>query len=259
LKSYIINLAGAVARLERMTTSFGACGIKFERFYAVTGHAARSDPAFSLMPRPKHRRWSDGELGCLFSHFEIWRRIAAGPESFAAVFEDDIHLSPLLRGFLDAPAPPEADIIKLETHSLTSYRSAATEHRAGVGLHRLVDMHYGTAGYVLSRMAAATLVSRQRYFDVPVDHILFEPLHRANAGFKIYQCVPGLVIQDDALPEAQRWGGALGTAMTERVNTVKARPLLERLSRFPRSGARRIERLIFPVTVEMIPFEAVDT
>ena len=254
MKSYLINLASANARLERMTAIFGALDIAFQRFDAVDGKRARSHPIFTQMPAPKYRAWSDGELGCLLSHYEVWKLIAEGADEFGAVFEDDIHVSPRLKNVLEALIPTGADIVKLETHSNTGYRTAPEANVGGVGLHRLFEMHYGTAGYIISRSAARTLLSRAEWFDVPVDHLLFEPMHPASRDFAVLQCVPGLVVQDDALPADRRQGGAMATGMSGRKQEAPVRPLLERISRFPRSGARRVDRLLHPVTGGTIPF-----
>lgn len=254
MKSYLINLASATARLERMTAIFAALDIPFERFDAVDGKRARSHPILREMPPPKYRPWSDGELGCLLSHYEIWRLIADGDEAFGAVFEDDLHVAAGLKDVLAAPMPGQADIIKLETHSDTGYRSEPEVSVAGITLHRLFEMHYGTAGYVISKSAARTLSSRVQWFDVPVDHLMFEPMHRASRDLMVLQAVPGLVIQDDALPVARRHGGDATTGMTARPKAAPVRPLLERISRFPRSGARRVQRLLHPVTTGTVPF-----
>jgi glycosyl transferase family 25 len=256
MKTYLINLAKSSARLERMTALLGALEIPFERFDAIDSSAALAHPLLSRIPRPRHRGWSPSELGCLLSHREVWARVASGDELHGAVLEDDLYVAPALKQFLSASLEGDFDLIKFETHATpTGYRSIPRTTIAGVGLHRLFGMHTGTGGYAISRRAAQILLLRTKHYDQPVDHLLFDPYHQASFRISKYQCVPGLVIQDDALDPAQRRGGAMATTMSDRPPFhAPPRTLMDRLARFPRSGARRVERLLFPITEGRIAF-----
>jgi glycosyl transferase family 25 len=256
MRSYIINLPAAVERMQRMVGLFGSLGIPFERFEAVNAEAAHSHPLRRSLPPARHP-WSDSELGCLLSHFEIWQLIATAEDPFGAVFEDDLYVAPSLARVLSCTAPLGADVIKLETTRATCYRTTPEAHISGVGLHRLFEMHEGSGGYLISRRAAKTLISRVKHFDMPVDHLLFEPLHSASRGLSIFQCVPSLVIQDDVLPSGRRRGGALSSGMKDRIDYVRPRGFLERLSRFPRSGGRRIRRMLRPTLWGVVPFAGI--
>lgn len=260
MRTYVINMSTAHERMAHMTSQFGSLGIPFERFDAVRGDWCRTRAPFDRMPKPRHRPWFDGELGTLFSHYDLWAKIASGDDDYAAIFEDDVHVSPLLKSFLSAPLPPGMDLVKLETFPLrpTTYQTAPFASIAGATLHKLLNFHWGGAGYVISKRAARMLGSRAFAFDLPIDHLLFEPMHRAAAGFSILQCVPGLVAQDEALSLDQRRGGSLSSSVNRPPFAGKiARPgVMERLRQLPPRLLERVESAVIPRTVTPIPFDA---
>ena len=82
MRTFVINLERARERRAHMETLLGSAGITFERFDAINGDQARRHPAFDQIPAMAVRPWGAGELGCLLSHYEVWRTIAAGPDRF---------------------------------------------------------------------------------------------------------------------------------------------------------------------------------
>jgi glycosyl transferase family 25 len=240
-----------------MAEIFAALGIDFERFDAVQAASVHLHPVYALLPPPRFQPWTTAQLATVLSHHNLWTRIAEGDEPFGAIFEDDIHVSPLVKEFLSSIYPSQIDILRFETYARfsTTYRTKPIEQRHGVGLHQLFKMHSGTAGYIVSKKAAAILVSRPQFLSGPVDNLLFEPQQPLSRGLHTYQCVPGLVVQDDAQPPELRRGGYLASNMPNGPpSQVIPRRLPERLSRFPRSGALRLERLLIPMTTGRIPF-----
>ncbi len=199
--------------MQRMQRIFDKAGIPLGRFNAIDHKQVPVHPARALIPtRHRFRDWSLSELGCLLSHYEIWQNIAAGPDPFAAVFEDDVHIDgPELRRFLESEIPEAADVIKLETF-MSPVVTAPFRGR----LQELRSLHTGSAGYVISRRAARSLAERPNLFDMPVDHVLFEPGHPANANLLRLQHNPALVAQDCVLPPGQSVGGFLNSNMSDR-------------------------------------------
>ncbi len=212
MRTYVINLATATERMEHMTAMLDALGIPFARFNALDPERAERHPLFGqIRPLRVGRSWVAGEIACLLSHYEVWRSIAAGSHRFGVVLEDDVILDARLKRIVDEtqPLPSDADLVKIETDAKSivalSRRSFPTE---GGGVYRrLLSMHGGTGGYVLSRKAARFLVNSPdvaNSFDMPVDDMLFVPTHPIGRRLCVYQSVPALAIQSGNLPGFER-------------------------------------------------------
>ncbi|WP_323848130.1 glycosyltransferase family 25 protein [Aminobacter sp. MET-1] len=188
VKTFLINLDRSPARLDFMRGQFETIGVDFVRIPAVDGATlARSEYSGSPLGL--------GEIGCLLSHREAWRRLVASQDKFAAVFEDDARLSrgisPLLkdRGWI----PPKAGIVKLETVLFKirlAGRPIAAKSRV---LKRLVSNHLGTAGYIIRRDQAERLLSLTATFQAPVDHYMFTEPYLSEGV--VYQISPAPVLQ----------------------------------------------------------------
>jgi len=118
IKCYVINLDRSKDRLEHITHVFSEQGLIFERVAATDG-ALVSDEEFkqhnkkSVFPR----KLVKAEIGCFLSHRECWRKVIESDNKWAAVFEDDIILSPNISGLLQDFhwIPDGTDIVKLDT------------------------------------------------------------------------------------------------------------------------------------------------
>lgn len=205
MKSYIINLDRNPERLAAIGTRFAVLGIAFDRIRAVDARALPSDEVDAFRRRSPSMPWVHaGQIGCFLSHLDAWRSIAAGAAPYAAVFEDDVHVSDDMALFLADTAPPvAADILRLET-STNRVRLGAIEGRAGQGaawhgraIRSVRSTTWCTGGYVLSREAARRLAALPEGAYQPVDWMLFcfeqSPVARDLA---IAQVQPALCIQD---------------------------------------------------------------
>ena len=207
MRVYVINLAVARQRLAHMERILGDAGIRFERFDAVDASRAIAHRCFKLIPPMVERRWTADELGCLFSHYEVWCRIAAGPDRLGAVMEDDLFVDPRLKSLLDGDIklPCDADLIKLETVAAkTSVSRLARYGSQAFRVHRLRSLHCGTGAYLVSRVAAKKLIGLIELFDIPIDRALFSASHPVGNQMNVYQVVPALAIQNKHLADAFR-------------------------------------------------------
>ena len=94
MKCYVINLASRPERLTHISATFERAGIPFERFEAVDQQRALSHPVGrNLPPLRSGRSWQPFEIGCLLSHYELWKRIAEDDADFSAIVEDDVLIS----------------------------------------------------------------------------------------------------------------------------------------------------------------------
>lgn len=205
MKSYIINLDRNPERLTAIGERFAAQGIAFERIRAVDAAALSPDEVQAFRRSRPSMPWVHaGQIGCFLSHFAAWRLIAEGRAPYAAVFEDDMHVSDDLALFLCGARPPlSADILRLET-STNRLRLGPPPGRGGTcttwhgrAVRTVRSTSWCAGGYILSRTAAARLVALPEASHQPVDWMLFCFEHSVVArGLDIAQVVPALCVQD---------------------------------------------------------------
>lgn len=203
MRTYLINLARRGDRLAAMNRQAGLLGLALDRVEAVDARTAKS---------AEIERWfaSGGPLGeiplgdkaCLLSHRLAWERFLATSDSHAAILEDDVRLSPDARTLLadDGWVPADVAVVKLEHYGPIGQRVLLRDLR-GVGDHgqlgRMLSRHTGAAAYILSRPAAELLLAETR-FDLPVDHLLFNPNNsKLFARLSPWQLVPAIARQQD--------------------------------------------------------------
>lgn len=197
MKCLLINLDRSPARLAHMTDEFSRVGVAFERVAAVDGlkcpEIAGMSPHLSL-----------SEIGCFLSHKACWQIIAQGEDAYGAIFEDDVILTETAGSLLadDGWVPSDAEIVKVET----VFRKAVVAMKqisAGRGytLHRLHGFHWGSAGYVISKLAARDLLEATRNNDIPIDHVIFNQTSATCSSKVIYQLSPALCTQTSYLLE----------------------------------------------------------
>ncbi len=146
--------------------------------------------------------WLPGEIGCFLSHFEAWRRIAAQGEAWAAVFEDDIHVSPDLGTLLasDTWIPADADIVRLEANRSMRLSRAQPIAHSDRKVYRALSGSPGSAGYIVAKNAATWLIETPPEEHASVDVFLFKPKKsRVARRLRRYQVVPAVCIQDEML------------------------------------------------------------
>ena len=89
----VINLARAADRLAVIADHLGGLGLAFTRFDAWDGRADPEMLARRMQPHPLTveygRALTEGEIGCAASFQDVMESIAAGPDPFVCVLEDD--------------------------------------------------------------------------------------------------------------------------------------------------------------------------
>jgi glycosyl transferase family 25 len=202
MRLYLINLARRPDRLAAMLRQAAPLGLALERVEAVD--AAGGEPV---------DRWFEhggplgeipqGDKACLLSHRRAWEMFLAGGESHAVFLEDDVRLSASAPALLASGnwIPADAAVVKLEHYGpagqrvlLGDIRKAGEDFKLG----RMLSRHTGAAAYILSRGAAEILL-RQTRFDLPVDHLLFNPNNsKLFASLSPRQLVPAIARQEQA-------------------------------------------------------------
>lgn len=207
MRIYLINLARRPDRLAAMIRQTVPLGLSLERIEAVD--ARNEEPG-------KVNRWfsKSGPLGeipmgdkaCLVSHRQGWEMFLASGDRHAVFLEDDVRLSASAGALLtsDGWIPSDAAVVKLEHYGPAGQRVLLTDMRA-VGedfqMGRMLSRHTGAAAYILSRRAAELLLSQTR-FDLPVDHLLFNPNNsKLFASLLPRQLVPAIARQEEFVGE----------------------------------------------------------
>jgi glycosyl transferase family 25 len=200
---YLINLARRPDRLAAMASQAGKLGLSLTRRNA---RDAKDESDGTLA------RWfrQDGPLGeiprgdqcCSLSHRDAWQALLDSGAPYAAVLEDDVVLKDGARFVLGGTGwiPTSVDLIKLE-HYGPSGQSVLLSDFVSVGqgfrIARMHSRHTGAAAYILSRQAAELLLAIPQ-FDLPVDHLLFNP-NNSNvfARLQPWQLLPTIARQQD--------------------------------------------------------------
>lgn len=200
---YLINLARRPDRLAAMEIQANKQGLALTRLDAVDARTAQPSSV---------DRWfqAGGPLGeiprgdkcCSLSHRAAWERLVASGADYAAVLEDDVVLqigAAFALGNSDW-IPKGVDLIKLEHYGPPGQSvllSDFTDLGHGFRLARMHSRHTGAAAYILSRHAAEQLLAIPS-FDLPVDHLLFNPNNsKIFVRLKPWQLLPVVARQQD--------------------------------------------------------------
>jgi glycosyl transferase family 25 len=202
MKIYLINLDRRPDRLATMAQEARKAGLSFTRVPAVDAQ----DPASAA----DTQRWfaAGGPLGplplgdrcCSLSHRRAWEALVASDEPHAAVLEDDVRFTPAAGPLLANTAWVDVDLVKLEHFGPRSQKVLVRDERplpGGLVLGRMASRHTGAAAYILSRRAAQILLAVER-FDLPVDHLLFNPNNSpVFAALAPWQVLPAVARQEE--------------------------------------------------------------
>jgi len=219
MRIYLINLARRPDRLAALIRQTVPLGLGLERIEAVD---ARSEEPGRVnrwfTPSGPLGEIPAGDKACLLSHRRGWEMFLAGGDGHAVFLEDDVRLSAAATALLtsDGWIPPDAAVVKLEHYgppgqrvlldkiravSMTHPRQAAPAVGEDFQLGRMLSRHTGAAAYILSRRAAELLL-RQTRFDLPVDHLLFNPNNsKLFAQLLPWQLVPAIARQEEFVGE----------------------------------------------------------
>jgi glycosyl transferase, family 25 len=237
MRAYVINLDRAAERMANMQGQFDRLGISFTRVAAVDAALLTEEEvsAFRASVAEAHRQhsWGAAQIGIFLSHKKVWARIASSTDRYAAIFEDDVHLSDRIAALLKNSdwIHESADIVRFETtiqgmRLARSPISQANEMR----LFQVYSGAWGTAGYVIKREIAEWLAcSPQRLYE-PVDWFLFHPKSALAQVLRTFQLDPAPCVQDHYHPDVRSRKNlgrqtALQTGLVQDVKTASRRLL----------------------------------
>ena len=190
MKAYLINLKRDEVRLAAQREQFARCGLNFERVEARTeGRLDRFRWWCAVLRAPVQ-----GELGCAASHLECYRRLIAGGDGCAAIFEDDVKLGAGIRSALavaEAKCREDARAVVM----MSDHRKKR-EGELGEGAEirtEKTDWEECSEGYVIGREAARRLLEKETKTRVPIDYWAY---FARKGWIRLYRTVPAVCAQD---------------------------------------------------------------
>ena len=163
LAVYLINMAGADARLAAMQAKLAALDLPFTRIEGVDGRALTfpipefDEGAYRLL---HGRRTTPPEVGCYLSHVACARAFLEGGADLALILEDDVSFDPDLIGVLDRAAVQGAWWNLLRLTSVNRGRKYAVRDLGqGRRLALALTREKGAGAYVIDRRAAQWIVT----------------------------------------------------------------------------------------------------
>ncbi len=242
-----------------MEEVFQRLNVPFERFEAIDGDNALCSPHYASLPIGIRSGCINNEIACLLSHYEVWSLIVRRNDEYAAIFEDDIYVDDRLVTILlgSLHIPENIDILKLETNHQTPVYLGPKIHIGSfeIDIRRLLSIHRGSAGYILSKSAATWLINNLAHFDVPVDVALFSPQHSIGCRLRVYQTFPAMIVQSASCLPLNR-NPTLKSSMADKrwANQPPRRNLLRRAGSRALRLAREARLRLSSSSIE-VPFE----
>lgn len=192
MPKFVINLKRRPNRLEQFRR---ACTLPdVQVFEAVDGTTLDDNATYvgEWARRRPARGLSNGEMGCLLSHYQLWRRCVEGDASHMLVFEDDARFSHhFVERLRDCLRDIERQSVRVDmlyvggrfTRDYAMKGCTAVTDRVCVHDYSVpwdgMDMDRTTHAYVISKAHASRMVSQlESGFDgtTPVDHLLTRAL-----------------------------------------------------------------------------------
>lgn len=172
---WVVNLARRTDRWTEFCSRFPYRMDLVTRVEAIDGHALT--PPYP----PKVSGLSPGEIGCIMSHVDVWKRIleSESEDNTHLVFEDDAHFD---RDFCSkwetiyAPSLPPADTFDIAYIGGRSY----PHHRESIskaGSWYVTSEDRTTHAYIITRRGARHLLrlyESQKVMHRPLDHMLMD-------------------------------------------------------------------------------------
>lgn len=118
------------------------------------------------------------------------------------ILEDDVHFGASFKKVIhEINIPVETlGLYRLETVlASVDIETKTTQEIGGIKIHQIFSNHAATAGYILNANTANYLLTQVSKMQLALDNELFDPVRRNIQGIDVFQCVPGVVIQDAAL------------------------------------------------------------
>ena len=182
MKTYYINVARSYARRDWMESQLSELQFDYERIPAIDGACLSEAELKTWIDQRRVFLYSSRIItprmvGCFISHREAWKKVAAGPDQFAVIMEDDILVSrkgaELLKD--DSWIPNQTALIRLDqqvkVYLLRCYKRIEF-NGASISLFDF-EGGCGNGAYIIHKSMAEWLISNfnKMYQDVDMQMI----------------------------------------------------------------------------------------
>jgi len=193
MKIFVINLPGAIERLQFQKKQLSKLGLDYEILEA-TSIDDISDEIYAKHRHDWQRPLRSTEVACYFSHHSAWQKIIDNNMP-ALILEDDALLSKYTPELLNAiDKHSHADLIQLETRRRKKIiKKQGSEVTPIHTLYRLYQDRTGAAGYVLWPSGAKRLLEHESVHGIG----LVDANIASCYNIKSYQVEPAAIIQLD--------------------------------------------------------------
>ena len=199
MRCIVINLPRANARRENVRQQFESLNLSFEWLVAVDwrelGKQERMMVDRQARDREGRRPLSDGMIACHLSHRRAIERVAYGDEDCAAIFEDDVRLTPQVKTVFSILEVAEGaaelfDILFLHRNktALPYVALETLEENYSIGAVKYSD--WGAQSYIISKTGAKRFLEFYPKIIHRCDHTLHEYWEN---GLKILSLDPPVV------------------------------------------------------------------
>lgn len=228
-KTYVLNLDRHPERLAEIGRQLNAQNIDWQRFSAIDASSAPKKclDQFTDATGPIPRMGA-GARACTAGHFLIWKDFLSSGAQVAFILEDDARISSKFGAFMSESVSlaDELDILNFNCQAkrhkekrLLVARRSAYQLKLFTA-ERLLGLHFGTAGYMITRKTALHLIEDIARTNIPIDHLLFNPnVSEFCRKSRIFQAFPAFVrptpetfatsIQKEKVPGARSWPNRL--------------------------------------------------
>lgn len=178
-KVFVISLKNSIERREYITKLFNLEKINFEFFDAVNGKEMKKEIYSDNALNP-------GEIGCLLSHLNIYKRIVDLSINQSLIFEDDVEFEKnfpaIYHKWINDNSTNTFDLLKLGYADGVSFdykKKISTylftrQRKFGIKIKRPFDKTYGSFAYIITKSGAEKLINIVQSNIKPIDVILHE-------------------------------------------------------------------------------------
>lgn len=211
---FIVNLQHDDEKKSHMEKIANSLDLKFEFITAIYGNdltQLQVDEVYDedLSQKVFGRGLSRGELGCALSHLSIYQKMVDEKIETALILEDDVDISIDIHDILKSTGqfPENWELILCGYYSETATQKVSMSSFWGksdvTSSHqsvRLVELAYGTHGYIINLRGAKKLLQTLKTIIRPIDHYtgselylnmyaLFPRIISLNEVFKLMGCI----------------------------------------------------------------------
>ena len=185
---FIISLARSKERTVLMSYQLDKFGLSYQIFDAVDGVALPSEVKQQVEKQRDiciyKKPFTDGEIGCMYSHMGVYEEIVKNNLDYALILEDDVFLTERLPIFLSDEVmqalPKDWDIILLAFVQRGNVESRPSKKAVmsywdrkrlpqNLLIGKPVYFCYHAAGYLVSKQGAKKLINQGYPLRMPAD------------------------------------------------------------------------------------------